>query len=351
MTKKTILFLDNTYPEPYQLVTLKQQAIGGTEASIVKTAAILSSRYHVIVAQKFRNEVTIEHEDLHFIPKKDMYTLQIDFIIVLRKYPLLKKLQQKFPTARLFLWLHTYKNIEYVFKRRGLAKTNTTVICNSKTHRNDTDRLLNLTILAKSFSIFIKKTRVKFCYNPISKPQEIHLQETHLKELDYKKDENKLLFFSSPNKGLQQVLDCFEYINKELPDLRLYIANPGYKIDHSFKLNKNIIVLGSLPHEEMMTHVKESLCVFYPQDTFAETFGLIYAEANSYGVPVLAHDIGSAREILDKNNQLVDARDYQQIIQVIKKWQKKYPKISYEDAFSDERVLQQWRKLLGSVQA
>ena len=345
MVKKTILFLDNTYPKPYQLATLKQQAIGGTEASVVKTAVILSSSYHVIVAQKFRHEMTIEHEDLHFIPKKAMYSLHIDFIIVLRKYPLLKQLQRKFPYAKMFLWLHTYKNVEYVFKRTGFAKTKTTVICNSKTHRDNTDRLLNLTVLAKLFSIFVKTTRVTYCYNPISKPQ-----ETHLHKLNYKKDNNKLLFFSSPNKGLQQVLDCFEYINKELPQLRLYIANPGYKIDHSFKLNKNIIVLGSLPHEEMMSHVKQSLCIFYPQNTFAETFGLIYAEANSYGVPVLAHDIGSAKEILDKNNQLVDVMDYQQIIQVIKTWQNKYPKISYNYKFSDERVLQQWQKLLGLIQ-
>jgi len=342
MKKQTILFLDNTYPKPYQLATLKQQAIGGTEASIVKTAAILSSSYHVIVAQKFRSETTIEHEDLHFIPKKEMYSLQVDFIIVLRKYTLLKLLQQKFPSAQLFLWLHTYKKIEYVFKRRGLEKTKTTVICNSQTHRDDTDRLLNLTVLAKLFSIFVKTARVTFCYNPISNPP-----KAHLNKLNYKKDKNKLLFFSSPNKGLQQVLNCFEYINKELPQLRLYIANPGYKTDSTIQENKNITILGSLPHEEMMSHVKGSLCVFYPQDTFSETFGLIYAEANSYGVPVLAHDIGSAKEILDKKNQLVDVRNYQQIIQVIKSWQNEYPKISYNHAFTDERILQQWQKLLG----
>ena len=102
MRKQTILFLDNTYPKPYQLSTLKLQAIGGTEASIVKTASILSSRYKVIVAQRYRNSVTSEHENLTFIPKKEMYSVNPNFIIILRKFPLLKQLQRIFPHARLF---------------------------------------------------------------------------------------------------------------------------------------------------------------------------------------------------------------------------------------------------------
>ncbi|MCF6287956.1 MAG: glycosyltransferase [Proteobacteria bacterium] len=330
-----ILFLDNTYPQPYQVSTLTEQALGGTESSIIKTAVILSSRYKVIVAQKFRTKEHIESPSLRFIPKQEMYNLTPHFIIVLRKYPLLKHLKLQFPQAKLYLWLHTYKNIEYILKRPGLGKTNTTIICNSSTHKNATNKLLNTSSLGKLLSLFCNKVQVAYCYNPVTAPL----------KLNNIRDKNKLLFFSSPNKGLAQILTTFNLVNKTLPNLTLYIANPGYKQDSNVRQNQNIKILGSLPHNEMMQHVSAALCVFYPQDSFAETFGLIYAEANAYGTPVLAHDLGAAKEILDTNNPLIDANNTQQIITILKQWQKKYPKISYNQKFSDMQILAQWHSL------
>ena len=334
MNKASILFLDNTYPKDYQVSTLEKQAIGGTESSVVKTALILCKAYNVFVAQKFRKDEHRENKSLSFIPKAHMHKLDPDFIVVLRKYPLLKGLKKQFPKAKLFLWLHTYKNTEYVFKRAGLSKTDTTIICNSKTHVKHTAQILNKSFLGSLFSLISKKTTVTYCYNPITKPEKPTI----------KRDSNKLLFFSSPNKGLKQVVASFNAINKKLPDLRLYIANPGYKDDKSIELNKDIIVLGSLPQQQMMQHVAESLCVFYPQDSFAETFGLIYAEANALGTPVLAHDIGAAREILHPNNPLIDANDYQQIEKMIIAWQKDFPQVAYKQDFGDDSVFKQWQK-------
>ena len=154
------------------------------------------------------------------------------------------------------------------------------------------------------------------------------------------------MFFSSPNKGLKQIAECFLKINNILPDLRLYIANPGYKSSSEINFNANVTILGSLPHHKMMEHVSQSLCIFYPQDSFAETFGLIYAEANAYGTAVLAHDIGTAREILHENNQLIDANNTEEILEVIKDWQTTYPSVGYNENFSDEAIFSQWNKLL-----
>jgi glycosyltransferase involved in cell wall biosynthesis len=334
--RKTIVFLDNTYPKPYQVDSIGKQALGGTEASIIRTAIILSAVYKVFVVQKFRDDTLKENDDLSFLPKSKMNLLDPDFIVVLRKYPLLKILRSQFPKAKLLLWIHTYKNTEYVFKRRGLAKTNTTVICNSDTHRRHTESLLNSGLLDNLASLISAKTKVAYCYNPIPKPKAYRIG----------RDSNKLLFFSSPNKGLEQILKCFEYVNKKLPDLQLYIANPGYKQTQEISNNKNITILGSLPHDQMMQQLASSLCVFYPQDSFAETFGLIYAEANSYGTPVVAHDIGSAREILDENNELCDANDFEAIYQQVKLWQTNFPKVQFKQNFSDQNILKQWQQVL-----
>lgn len=338
MKKKQILILDNTYPKAYQLSTLKEQGIGGTESSVVKTALILSSQHQVYVAQKYRTETTIENENCRFIPKSEINKLKPDDIIVLRKYSVLKEMHDLFPKARLFLWLHTYKNREYAFKKRGLDKLNVAIICNSKTHQTHIDKLLNKSILSWLINLLVKNIQTTHCYNPIDKPNPNNPRIL--------RDNNKLLFFSSPNKGLEQVLKCFNEVRKELPRLKLYIANPGYKKDDKLIDKKSIEILGSLPHSQMMKHVQDSLCVFYPQNTFAETFGLIYAEANSYETAVLAHDIGAAREILDNNNRLIDVTDTKAVIKTLKQWQNSYPKIKHNDAFSDSNILNQWNKIL-----
>lgn len=336
MKKKKILILDNTYPKPYQLSTLMVQSIGGTESSVIKTALILSKQHKVWVAQKNRTSITVENDNCRFIPKSQINQLDPDEVVVLRKYPVLKEMRHLFPKARLYLWLHTYKNREYALKKRGLAKLKVTIICNSNTHQQHTNQWLNSSKLSRLVNFFVKDIRVVHCYNPIDKPDAKPM----------KRNVNKLLFFSSPNKGLNQVLACFKQVKQTLPKLQLFIANPGYKNGELASDIDGVVVLGSLAHKEMMKHVQESLCVFYPQNTFAETFGLIYAEANAYGTAVLAHDIGSAREILDENNKLIDVTKINTVIKTLKAWQKSYPKIKYKQDFSDANILDQWNSVL-----
>src|SRR3977135_4644555 len=42
-------------------------------------------------------------------------------------------------------------------------------------------------------------------------------------------DERKLIFFSSPNKGLNFTLDAFSALKARMPDLRLVVGNLGYR--------------------------------------------------------------------------------------------------------------------------
>ncbi|MFK8013316.1 MAG: glycosyltransferase [Marinicellaceae bacterium] len=338
MSHKTILFIDNTYPEPYQLVTITEKALGGTESSIIRTAELLSVRYKVYVAQKYRKKIHKESAHLHFIPKSSIENLNPDFVIVLRKYTVLKEMSKLFPNAKIYLWIHTYKNYEYVLKRPGISKIKAQIICNSNIHKKQTNTLLNKTVVGKILSLFYKNTPIHYCYNPIEKP-------VHIKS---ERRPNKLLFFSSPNKGLKQVISKFIEVRKFLPDLELHIANPGYKSNDKDITIKNIYYLGSLEHDKMMQHVRESLCIFYPQSTFAETFGLIYAEANAHGTAIIAGDIGAAKEILSNENPPIDISNIKTLVQTIKNWQQQYPVISYNEKFSKTNIMNQWEKVFGS---
>jgi len=333
-----ILFADTSHPKPYDFGDLVAHAMGGTESSLLRTAKILSDKAHqVTVFQQHRNHA-LEQHGIQFIGPQELSKLnQPEHVIVLRKFPQLIAFQRQFPNAQFHLWIHTYKNWEYVLKRGIRLKQSWQLITNSKTHATHCDKILNQGLFGTIYNWLTPKVSIKTCYNPIPTPLTTSKTE--------QRDINKLLFLSAPNKGLDQVLKTFQQINQHLRDLKLYIANPGYRKDQPENL-PNVHYLGALPPAEVKQHIATSLCVFYPQNTFAETFGLIYAEANALGTPVLAHDIGAAKEILHPNNTLINANDKYQITKTLVNWQRKLPSVSYRDDFDAPAIYQQWAAAL-----
>ena len=335
-----ILFADTSHPKPYDFDDLAAHAMGGTESSLLRTADILGKNNHqVTVFQQNRKHSNTEH-DFEFIGPDQLATIdQPDHVVILRKFPQLLVFQKHFPKAKLHLWIHTYKSWEYVLKRSIKLKHPWQLITNSKTHAKHCDRILNKGILGRFYNLFKTPIEIKTCYNPIPAPGKT--------TTNTRRDLNKLLFLSAPNKGLDQVLKTFKQINRHLKDLKLYIANPGYREDQPENI-PNVHYLGALPPKEVKHHIATSLCVFYPQNTFAETFGLIYAEANALKTPVMAHDIGGAREILHPNNVLINAEDNYQITKTLVSWQRTLPEVSYRAEFNQKNIYIQWTEALGS---
>ncbi len=334
-----ILFADTSHPKAYDFTDMAAHAMGGTESSLLRTAKILQSKGHqVTVYQQQRNQANSQHQ-VEFIGTNELEQIaDVDHVVILRKYPQILVFQKQFPTARIHLWIHTYKNWEYVLKRGIKTGQPWQLITNSKTHAKHCDRLLHHGLVGNIFNLFKAKISIKTCYNPI--PASLGRYKPK------PRDPNKLLFLSAPNKGLEQVLKTFQQINRHLKDLQLYVANPGYRDEHPQDI-PNVHYLGALPAEQVKHHLATSLCVFYPQDSFAETFGLIYAEANALGTPVMAHDIGAAREILHPNNTLINAGDNYQITKTLAQWQKETPVVSYREEFDEPAIYQQWVEALG----
>jgi len=333
-----ILFADTTHPKAYDFTDLAAQAMGGTESSLLRTAEILQTNGHRVTVFQQARELRDEQQGIEFIGAEQLDQLSApDHVVILRKFPQLQRFQQRFTRAQMHLWIHTYKNWEYVFKRCQRTTKPWQLITNSHTHAGHCDRLINRSLLGRVLNLFQSPVSIATCYNPIprsmSEPPKVA------------RDPNKLLFLSAPNKGLEQVLKTFAHINRHLKELRLYVANPGYRQQQSADL-PNVTFLGALPAAQVQEHLASSLCVFYPQDSFAETFGLIYAEANALGTPVLAHDIGAAREILHPNNPLIKAHDRYQITKTLVQWQRQLPQVSYREEFDAPAVYRQWAKAL-----
>lgn len=357
-----ILFIDSyLVNKPYDPKILETQAVGGTESSLVRVAQGLSEKHVVYVAHYGRKHDYVHSPSLSFIGKKSLAKLnhdEIDRVIVLKQAKALKNISKKFVHAQFFLWLHDLpygfitdpKNERHI---KWIKECKCTVVGVSKSH------------IAMYSSMSDRQISTTYIYNPIDE----QLKPNPLVAVD----PNRLLFYSSPHKGLNQVLGLFRTAKKMLPDLQLYVANPGYlkltprsrftfllesfihrlfwegnpSVESDALNQEGVHVLGALTQPQVIEEVRKSCCIFYPQTIYPETFGLVYAESNAVGTPVLAHDFGAAREVLSSSDQLVNAFDEKEVFEKLTRWtQDQRPQVSANPQVRLEKVVSEWFRLL-----
>ncbi|KAA3626569.1 MAG: glycosyltransferase [Proteobacteria bacterium] len=345
-----VLFYDALTSFAYDAELMAQRGIGGTESTVVRIAEGLSTAHEVVVAQRARILPVSPHPGLRYVPLEEPDPFcgpPPDWVIVLRKHKLVPKLRARFPLAAMVSWIHNWQRAETAFQRIGLARSRCSVVTVSDAHCRATDRLINgkgaraLGALWGGGGI----VPVKRIYNPV---------DDRLMPDGTPVDPDKLIFFSTANKGLNQALTTFSAIRKVLPSLQLYVAGESLesleqnkRYDSALLSQPGVHLLGRLAQHEVFKHVREALCVFYPQNVHPETFGLVFAESNALGTPVLAHEFGSAREILGGPEQLVDAGDVRSISAKLQRWRNgNRPLVSLSAEFRTTTVVGKWREFL-----
>lgn len=331
----TILFYDNVCPKPYASDTLSGEPIGGTEATVIRVAdRLYQNDYDVYVEQHCRKLTTVndleEAPSATYAPPGECRVAS--HVVCLRDMTPLEGLRRRFPDAKLYLWLHDTGGLEIPANLDLLANLKVTILTVSNAHKTQIIDLLRLN------SRYQGQVQVKRIYNPI---------DDELKpEGDY--NPNKLVFFSSPHKGLEYTLSVFKNLLSFNPDFKLYVANPGYYPDlKDLEARGSVVNLGQLPHHEVIRHVREALCVFHLNHVFPETFGLVYAEANAVGTPCLTHSLGATYEVLDHPQETVDTRNPKAVIDRVMNWHKGYrPIVRGKPEFRLSNVAKQWAKVL-----
>lgn len=278
-----VVFYDPVCARPYDSDTLQREAMGGTEASIVRIADALDA--HVV--QHNRTQASGRYVP----PERDP---GVGCVIVSRDSRALPAVQRLYPNARVFLWLHDRMR-PGSRRARWLASTadllrdlDVRIICVSDTQRAAVEATLRWMRADQT-------VRARTIYNPI---------DDALQPDGSPVDERKLVFLSSPNKGLKFTLDAFRALRQCMPDLELVVGNPGYKQDRWGAID-GVRYLGPQPQARMHAQVRTALCTFFPNFVIPETFGLVFAESNALGTPVLSHDCGAAREILGDTRQIL----------------------------------------------
>lgn len=327
-----ILFVDPVCPKPYDPQVLATEPLGGTEATVVRVAEGLAAKPGTGVIVKQHNRDEEEHGNAIYAPFGHYADYRPTHVIVLRAPMALYQARKQFPNAKLYLWCHDlFGGPGWAEGFKAIVDTQTVPIVVSEFHKSnmyDTMRSLKL-----EYGIPCRRI-----YNPIA--DDLQPDATPV-------DVNKLVFFSSPHKGLEHTLKVFAQFQEfpELKDMKLYIANPGYFPDHKTE-QKNVINLGALSHEAVMGHVRSALCVFHLNSVFPETFGLVHAEANGVGVPFISSRMGANGETADHPGELIDVTDTKAVIERIRQWRGGRPKVRGNANFRLKNVVRDWIDLL-----
>lgn len=278
-----VLFFDPVCREPYDTRTLATQALGGSESTVVRIADALEA----FVVQHNRVESCGRYRP----PAPDP---SITHVIVNRDSRAIARVHDLYPRAQVFLWLHdrmrpgSRRSRWLATTAQTLRELGVTAICVSDTQRRSVEATLRSIQVAD-------RVRAVTLYNPI---------DDALVPDGAAHDPAKLVFFSSPNKGLAFTLDAFRALKVRMPDLKLVVGNPGYK-ERSGARIAGVEYLGPQPQARIHAEVRTALCTFFPNFVIPETFGLVLAESKALGTPVLTHDCGAALEILADPEQVL----------------------------------------------
>lgn len=325
-----VVFSDVTAYKPYSSLTLRTQALGGTEATVVRVAEGLANiGLKVAVVQRIRQ--TLESDKAFYLPESYLDQMQPPGVFVM-----LRGIShvEKFPRSKLFSWQHDAPDARLSTMTKTFINHNVKVLGVSKWHKNAIKSLI-------CDPNEINNPQVSYIYNPV--PEELYIAPSRT----VYHDPNKLVWLSSPHKGLDKALFLFDRL-KEVSgnkDYKLHVYNPGY-MHRELEARSDIIVQGAKPCNQVWNEIQNALCVFYPS-MYEETFGLIAAEANALHVPVAAYELAGICETAAPRHLLIPRNDEKRFIDTVIRWSRgERPEVYGNSKFKTEEVIKKWIRVI-----
>lgn len=315
--------IDPCCPKPYASEA-DLAGLGGTEATALRITKALAPTVDIAVEQAARlteyHTAGLTFRALDLTSKSDATT------IVINSWKVALTVARRNPNARVAVWQHVVPGRHNRILAKELMQANIALICVSRSLARRLAQMLDAPV----------KTAV--VYNPVADD----LRPDHTP-----RDPDLLLFASAPHKALDQVLAAFSTLRLSVPSLRLEVADPGYLAWPVGELPAGVVHLGRLSNQEVVAKMRTALCLFYPQTRFAETFGLVIAEANAVGMPALLHrGLGANNEVASDPTQCIDGSNPDEIARRITAWRARPPIVTMNPDFRMSSVLTAWQRLL-----
>ncbi|QHQ35393.1 glycosyltransferase family 4 protein [Algicella marina] len=332
-----ITFVDTLAPRAYSALPGHLRGLGGTEATLARIAGSLAPHTRVTVRQTARQGPEAIFGGVHYgqFDIKRPLPEAPEVIVVVNSWKVAQKLARLNPGSRVVVWQHVFPGRHNRALAPGLRRAGVEVVCVSAAQAEWLRGFLGSDAPA-----------INYIHNPIA---------DDLVPDNTPRDPDLLLFASSPHKGLAQVFRRFNVLKDRMPSLRLAVADPGYLCWPTGPVPSGVIPLGRLDQRGLIGWMRRALCLFYPQDHFAETFGLVIAEANAVGCPALLHrGLGANDEVASDRGQCIDTGDPESIAARIADWRDVIglrPLATARPEFRLSHVAGQWAALLRSTTA
>lgn len=332
-----VLFSDTVDPQPYDPGLLAAKGFGGTAQAVVRVAEGLAATGGIEVCVEQRARAERARFAARYEPVADR-GFDPTHVVVLRNASELPAMRVRYPRAKLLAWHHDLQLDQepYIGGCRALVLAGATAVCVSRFHRQQLVELLTKVFPAASDLGAL----VRVVYNPI---------DDDLRPDDTPVQRDKLIFMSSPHKGLPLTLRLFSDFRRhdELRGMQLYVANPGYLRTRDTSAWQNVVNLGPIAHRELLRHVRESLCAFHCNAVYPETFGLVHAECHAVGTPFLSSTLGANPELMEHPEECMDLQDASAVLERIAHWRRgNRPQVRGRGEFRTSAVVAQWLALL-----
>jgi hypothetical protein len=254
-----ITLVDTLAPRAYSGAPGQLTGLGGTEATLVRISESLACRFRVTLRQSARQGPDALSGGVRYggFDVKGPLPEAPGTIVVVNSWKVALRLARLHPMARVIVWQHVFPGRHNRALAPALRAARVEILCVSAAHADWMRGFLGAEAPA-----------VGTIHNPIA--DDLHPDDTP-------RNRDLLLFASSPHKGLGQVFRRYEALKDRVPSLRLLLADPGYLAWPTGPVPDGVIPLGRLEQPELIRWMRRALCLFYPQDQFAETFGLVIA--------------------------------------------------------------------------
>ena len=337
-----LLIIDNTNPTIYDSQILEKNPSGASESYLNMLAVELAKKHKVFFIQRHRKELFLIN-NIRYLPEDyDIRQLEnIQNVLFQRNLLSYKTIKKVFPNANIFCWLHDFfGTLNYQNLDTQDYSDDIQFICLSKWHSKNVKQ-----------GFIESGVKLKNKINIIPHFIENKKSDTYFKN-SYNK--NKVCFFSSKLKGIETTYQLFKHLQRDKPDLKLYVGYHSYSETSLLFNDESVINLGGIPRDEVMYHLSTSLCKLAVNFVYPETFGCVFKEANLVGTPVLTTPLGALPEILSEN-QIVYPKKYSYDVRgetiFINRFNDWYynnnrPKVYLEERFKKENVLKLWIKLM-----
>jgi len=294
--KKTIVFYNAT-PAEFSGDELEKRGVGGSEGDIINLAKRFAKHFNVVVFCKCpRPGVYDGVHYVHYEQTEFMKKFKTDLFVSSRNTQLLADLDFKeyFNIDKVCLWTHDLAE-SYVFDKLPKALPNI-------------DRIFTLTKWHRD------NIRARFRDVPESKYfQARNGVDVDLYKGDIERNPYKLIYSSTPFRGLDVLLEVFPQIKKFVPEAELHVFSSmkvynnknieeDKKWEHLYKKAKEtdgVVYHGTVTRKELAKHMKSSAVLAYPNH-YPETMCITAAEAVVAGTPIVTSNKAALPETIPK---------------------------------------------------